>query len=32
MTNETGKLKDESDADVPSNQGILLLTGVKFSF
>ncbi|GKS78144.1 hypothetical protein wHma_01510 [Wolbachia pipientis] len=22
MTNETGKLKDESDADVPSNQGI----------
>ncbi len=23
MTNETGKLKDESDADVPSNQGIL---------
>ncbi len=32
MTNETGKLKDESDADVPSNQGILLLTGVNFSF
>ncbi|WP_353288435.1 porin [Wolbachia endosymbiont (group A) of Tromatobia lineatoria] len=32
MTNETGKLKDESDADVLSNQGILLLTGVKFSF
>ncbi|WP_265043157.1 WD0745 family porin [Wolbachia endosymbiont (group A) of Scambus nigricans] len=32
MTNETGKLKDESDADVPSNQGIFLLTGVKFSF
>ncbi|WP_250295245.1 WD0745 family porin [Wolbachia endosymbiont of Oedothorax gibbosus] len=32
MTDETGKLKDKSDADVPSNQGVLLLTGVKFSF
>ncbi|WP_338406156.1 WD0745 family porin [Wolbachia endosymbiont (group A) of Longitarsus flavicornis] len=32
MTDEKGALKDQKDTDVPSNQGILLLTGVKFSF
>jgi predicted porin len=32
MTDEKGALKDQQDTDVPSNQGILLLTGVKFSF
>ncbi|WP_264704524.1 WD0745 family porin [Wolbachia endosymbiont (group B) of Apotomis betuletana] len=32
MTDEKGALKDKNNADVPSNQGILLLTGVKFSF
>ncbi|QMV46353.1 porin [Wolbachia pipientis] len=32
MTNEKGALKDKDGADVPSNQGVLLLTGVKFSF
>ncbi|WP_265015663.1 MULTISPECIES: WD0745 family porin [unclassified Wolbachia] len=32
MTDEKGALKDKDGADVPSNQGVLLLTGVKFSF
>ncbi|CCE77798.1 MULTISPECIES: WD0745 family porin [Wolbachia] len=32
MTDEKGALKDQKDAEVPSNTGILLLTGVKFSF
>ncbi|WP_264704909.1 WD0745 family porin [Wolbachia endosymbiont (group A) of Gymnosoma rotundatum] len=32
MTDEKGALKDQKGTDVPSNQGILLLTGVKFSF
>ena len=32
MTDEQGALKDQKGTDVPSNQGILLLTGVKFSF
>ncbi|MDR0772720.1 MAG: porin [Wolbachia pipientis] len=32
MTDEKGALKDQNGADVPSNQGVLLLTGVKFSF
>lgn len=32
MTDEKGALKDKNNADVPSNKGILLLTGVKFSF
>ncbi len=32
MTDEKGALKDQQNTDVPSNQGILLLTGVKFSF
>ncbi|WP_264377205.1 WD0745 family porin [Wolbachia endosymbiont (group B) of Ochlodes sylvanus] len=32
MTDEKGVLKDQKGTDVPSNQGILLLTGVKFSF
>ncbi|MFP3014954.1 MAG: porin [Wolbachia sp.] len=32
MTDEKGVMKDKNDADVPSNQGVLLLTGVKFSF
>ncbi|OCA06815.1 WD0745 family porin [Wolbachia endosymbiont of Trichogramma pretiosum] len=32
MTDEKGALKDQEGTDVPSNQGILLLTGVKFSF
>ncbi|MGL9757980.1 MAG: WD0745 family porin [Wolbachia sp.] len=31
-TNEKGPLKDQKHADVPSNKGVLLLTGVKFSF
>lgn len=31
-TDEKGALKDRSDKDVPSNKGVLLLTGVKFSF
>ncbi len=31
-TNEKGALQDKDNNDVPSNQGILLLTGVKFSF
>lgn len=31
-TDEKGALKDQKDAEVPSNTGILLLTGVKFSF
>ncbi|WP_265022062.1 WD0745 family porin [Wolbachia endosymbiont (group A) of Icerya purchasi] len=32
MTDEKGALKDKDGADIPSNQGVLLLTGVKFSF
>lgn len=32
MTDEKGVMKDKNDADVPSNQGVLLFTGVKFSF
>ncbi|MGL9758620.1 MAG: WD0745 family porin [Wolbachia sp.] len=32
MTNEKGALKDQKNTDIPSNQGVLLLTGVKFSF
>lgn len=32
MTDEKGALKDKNNDDVPSNKGILLLTGVKFSF
>lgn len=32
MTDEKGALKNQKGTDVPSNQGILLLTGVKFSF
>lgn len=32
MTDEQGALKDKNNDDVPSNKGILLLTGVKFSF
>ncbi|MCA7010223.1 WD0745 family porin [Wolbachia endosymbiont of Tribolium confusum] len=32
MTDEKSALKDQKDAEVPSNTGILLLTGVKFSF
>ncbi|OAM06374.1 MAG: hypothetical protein TV41_02280 [Wolbachia endosymbiont of Dactylopius coccus] len=32
MTDEQGALKDQKGTDVPSNRGILLLTGVKFSF
>ncbi|MGL9726314.1 MAG: WD0745 family porin [Wolbachia sp.] len=32
MTDEKDALKDKSSKDVPSNKGILLLTGVKFSF
>ncbi|OAM00649.1 WD0745 family porin [Wolbachia endosymbiont of Dactylopius coccus] len=32
MTEEKGALKDQKGTDVPSNKGVLLLTGVKFSF
>lgn len=32
MTDEKGVMKDTNGADLPSNQGVLLLTGVKFSF
>lgn len=32
MTDEKGALKDKNNADIPSNKGLLLLTGVKFSF
>lgn len=32
MTDEKGALQDKNNVDVPSNTGILLLTGVKFSF
>ncbi|WP_143689828.1 WD0745 family porin [Wolbachia endosymbiont of Nilaparvata lugens] len=32
MTDEKGALKDQKGAEVPSNKGVLLLTGVKFSF
>ncbi|WP_265025810.1 WD0745 family porin [Wolbachia endosymbiont (group A) of Bibio marci] len=32
MTDEKGALKDQNNVDVPFNQGVLLLTGVKFSF
>lgn len=32
MTDEKDALKDKNNADVPSNKGVLLLTGVKFSF
>ncbi|MFP3023015.1 MAG: porin [Wolbachia sp.] len=31
-TDEKGAVQDKNKADVPSNQGVLLLTGVKFSF
>lgn len=32
MTDEKGALKDQNNVNVPFNQGVLLLTGVKFSF